>query len=385
MATKTSRTVSSSKQADLAGPGIGDYSQLKKVLPTDYRPLLDPRQTQLALYDAKRYIEDHLCRELGLIMVQCPLIVDRNSGMNDYLDRDGSRTPIEFHIANDYDKHPIDAQVVQAATKWKRFALQQFGMKPGEGLCTDMRAVRKDYFLDHDHSAYVDQWDWELAIREEDRNLEFLTGVVRKIWKVLKGAETHLLAKYPELRTDKYPELPKELTFIHAEDLLARFPDKPRKQRETAILQDHPAVFIYGIGWTLEDGYPHEMRAADYDDWVTETTSKDGRPMHGLNGDILVWNPVTHRRHELSSMGIRVTKDTLKVQLKMTGQEDFLKLPYHKMILNDQIPLSIGGGIGQSRVMMYLLRKAHLGEVSVTVWPKVLKDMCAERDIRVLE
>ena len=373
------------KEADLAGPGIGNYDDLAKVLPTDYVPLLDPRETQLALYDAKRYIEDNLCKELGLMMVQCPLIVDRDSGMNDYLDRDGSRTPIEFHINNDHNKHPIDAQVVQAATKWKRFALKQFQCMPGQGICTDMRAVRKDYFLDHDHSAYVDQWDWELTIREEDRTLEFLTDTVRKIWKVLKGAETHLLSKYPKLRTDKYPELPNELTFMHAEDLLARFPDKPRKQRETAILQDHPAIFLYGIGWTLQDGYPHEMRAADYDDWVTETTSKDGRPMHGLNGDILVWNPVTKRRHELSSMGIRVTKDTLKVQLKMTGQEDFLKLPYHKMILNDEIPLSIGGGIGQSRVMMYLLRKAHLGEVSVTVWPQVLKDMCAERRIVVLD
>ncbi|MCC7388755.1 MAG: aspartate--ammonia ligase [Phycisphaerales bacterium] len=379
------KSTKSAKQADLAGPGIGDYADIKKILPADYTPLLDPRETQLALYEAKRYIEDHLCKELNLMMVQCPLIVDRDSGMNDYLDRDGSRTPIEFHINNDFNKHPIDAQVVQAATKWKRFALKQFACKPGQGICTDMRAVRKDYFLDHDHSAYVDQWDWEMAIRPEDRNLEFLTQVVRKIWKVIKGAEQHLMSKYAKLDSDKYPELPSELVFMHAEDLLDRFPDKPRKQRETAILQDHPAVFLYGIGWTLKDGFPHEMRAADYDDWVTETKSKEGRPMHGLNGDILVWNPVTKRRHELSSMGVRVTKDTLKLQLKMTGQEDFLKLPYHKMIINDQIPLSIGGGIGQSRVMMYLLRKAHLGEVSVTVWPQILKDMCAEKHIRVLE
>lgn len=375
----------STKEADLAGPGIGNYEDLAKVLPTDYTPLLNPRDTQVAIYEAKRYIEDGLARELNLIMVQSPLIVDKNSGMNDYLDRDGSRTPIEFHINNDYNKNPIDAQVVQAATKWKRFALKQFGMEPGQGLNTDMRAVRKDYFLDHDHSAYVDQWDWELAINDSDRNLDFLTDVVRKIWKVLKGAETHVLEMFPALRTDKYPELPNELVFMHTEDLLARYPDKPRKERETAILQDHPAVFLYGIGWTLEDGYPHEMRAADYDDWVTPTTSKEGKPMHGLNGDILVWNPVTKRRHELSSMGVRVTKDTLKMQLKMTNQENFLKLPYHKMIMNDEIPLSIGGGIGQSRVMMYLLRKAHLGEVSVTVWPKILKDMCAERQIRVLE
>lgn len=163
------------------------------------------------------------------------------------------------------------------------------------------------------------------------------------------------------------------------------YPDLPRKARETAVLQKYPAVFIIGVGWTLKDGYPHEMRAADYDDWVTETKSEKGKPMHGLNGDILVWNPVTKRRHELTSMGMRVTKETLKKQLEMTGQLDFLKLPYHQGILNDQIPLSIGGGIGQSRTYMYLLRTAHLGEVSVTVWPKILKEMCRKKNIFVLE
>jgi aspartate--ammonia ligase len=248
-----------------------------------------------------------------------------------------------------------------------------------------MRAVRKDYFLDHDHSAYVDQWDWEKTIKPEQRNLDFLTGTVEKIWKVIKGAEEFLLDNFPQLRTDRYPRLPDKLTFIHAEEILERFPDLPRKQRETAILQEYPAVFIYGIGWTLEDGYPHELRAADYDDWVTETVSKDGRRMHGLNGDILVWNPVTRRRHELSSMGIRVNAETLRKQLEMTGQLDFLRLPYHQGIINDELPLSIGGGIGQSRVLMYLLRKAHLGEVSVTVWPKILKEMCHHKNIHVLE
>jgi aspartate--ammonia ligase len=279
----------------------------------------------------------------------------------------------------------VDAQIVQAATKWKRMALRTFGMVPGEGLCTDMRAVRKDYFLDHDHSVYVDQWDWERAITAEERNPQFLTRVVQSIWKVIRGAEIHVQEMFPQLRTDKYPNLPQELTFLHAEEILDMFPDLPRKQRETAILQKYPAIFIYGIGWPLKDGYPHEMRAADYDDWITETTSSDGRPMHGLNGDILVWNPVTRRRHELSSMGIRVNAETLKEQLAMSGQLDFLKLPYHQAILNDKIPLSIGGGIGQSRTYMYLLKKAHLGEVSVSVWPTVLKDMCREKNIFVLE
>jgi aspartate--ammonia ligase len=374
----------SNKTADLAGPGIGNYEDLKKVLPRNYASLLTPAETMQALFAAKRYIEENLCRELNLMMVQVPLIVDVESGVNDMLDRDGSRTPIQFHISNDRDKHPIDAQVVQAATKWKRVALKQFGCKPHEGICTDMKAVRKDYFLDHDHSAYVDQWDWEMAITEKDRNLTFLTDVVQKIWKVLTGAEKHVQGLFPQLKDDRYPNLPEDLKFMHAEDILAEYPDLPRKQRETEILKKHKAVFIYGIGWPLADGYPHEMRAADYDDWVTETTSADGRPMHGLNGDILVWNHVTNRRHELTSMGIRVTKETLRKQLSMAGQDDFLELPYHKAILNDEIPLSIGGGIGQSRTYMALLRKAHLGEVSVTVWPKILKDMCREKNIHVL-
>jgi aspartate--ammonia ligase len=373
------------KKADLAGPGIGNYEDLEKILPKDYSSLLSPKDTQKAIFAAKSYIEENLCKELNLIMVQVPLIVDVESGVNDYLDRDGSRTPIQFHISNDYDKHPINAQVVQAATKWKRVALKQFRMKAGEGLCTDMKAVRKDYFLDHDHSAYVDQWDWEKVMTADQRNLNYLKDTVRKIWKVLVGAERHLQKLFPQLKTDKYPSFPEELKFLHAEDILDMFPDMPRKQRETAILQKYPAVFIIGIGWTLKDGYPHEMRAADYDDWVTETKSEDGKPTHGLNGDILVWNSVTKRRHELTSMGIRVTKETLKKQLEMTGQLDFLKLPYHQAILNDEIPLSIGGGIGQSRTYMALLKKAHLGEVSVTVWPKILKDMCAKKSIFVLE
>ncbi|NKQ34909.1 MAG: aspartate--ammonia ligase [Chloroflexi bacterium] len=373
------------KAADLAGPGIGNYDELRHILPHDYHSVLTPKETQQAIFAAKNYIEENLSKELNLMMVTVPLIVDSQSGVNDYLDRDGSRTPVQFHISNDHDQHPIDAEVVQAATKWKRMALAQFDMAPGEGLITDMKAVRKDYFLDHDHSAYVDQWDWELAITEEQRNLEFLTAVVQKIWKVLKGAEQHVQAMFPQLVSNKYPPLPDELTFIHAEDILAEFPNLPRKQRETAILQEYPAIFIYGIGWTLADGYPHELRAADYDDWVTPTVSADGRPMHGLNGDILVWNPVTRRRHELTSMGIRVNKHTLVQQLEMTGQLDFLEMPYHQAILNDEIPLSIGGGIGQSRTLMLLLQKAHLGEVSVTVWPQILKDMCAEKNIFVLE
>ena len=372
------------KKKDLAGPGIGNYTDVEKVLPEAYESMLTPKETQKALFAIKTYIEENLSKELNLMRVECPLIVDKSSGMNDYLDRDGSRTPIDFQCGLGLDKK-IDAQVVQAVTKWKRFALQQFDLDVGEGLYTDMRAVRKDYFLDHDHSSYVDQWDWEKVINDEDRNLDYLKGTVKRIWKVFKGAEARVQKLYPQLKSDKYPNLPDELKFIHAEEILDMYPDLPRKARETEILQKYPAVFIIGIGWTLKDGYPHEMRAADYDDWVTETVSEDGQLMHGLNGDILVWNPVTKRRHELSSMGVRVTKEILKQQLEMTNQTDFLNLPYHKMILNDQIPISIGGGIGQSRVYSLLMKKAHLGECSVTVWPKVLKEICKKKNIHVLE
>ncbi|MGB5527170.1 MAG: aspartate--ammonia ligase [Gemmatimonadota bacterium] len=377
-------TTIADKKADLAGPGVSTYEEVAKILPTDYKPLLSPKDTMKALFDVKRYIEDGLARELNLMMIQVPLIVRVDSGVNDMLDRDGSRTPVEFDCGLGLEK-PIRASVVQAATKWKRMALKQFDCAVGEGINTDMKAVRKDYFLDHDHSSYVDQWDWEKVITADQRNLAFLTDTVQRIWKVIKGAQDYAFDKYPALDDPRYPRLPDDLVFIHAEEILEMYPDLPRKQRETKIIQEYPAVFIYGIGWTLADGYPHEMRAADYDDWVTDTSAETGKDTHGLNGDILVWNPVTKRRHELTSMGVRVTKDTLVQQLELSGQMDYLEQPYHQAILNDEIPLSIGGGIGQSRTYMLLLRKAHLGEVSVTVWPDQLKEVCEERNIVVLE
>ena len=372
------------KKADLAGPGIGNYNELKNILPQDYKSILDPKDTQKALFAVKYYIEENLCKELNLMMVTCPLIVDKASGVNDYLDRDGSRPPVEFQCGLGLDKK-IDAHVVQAVTKWKRMALKQFNCKAGEGINTDMRAIRKDYFLDHDHSSYVDQRDWEKVITNEDRNLDYMKDTIRRIWKVLTGAEDFLQKMYPELKDDRYPNLPKELKFLHAEEILDMFPDLPRKQRETEIIKKYPAVFILGVGWPLKDGYPHEMRAADYDDWVTETIEIDGQTMHGLNGDILVWNPVTERRHELTSMGVRVNAQTLQTQLEMSGQLDFMNLPYHQAIINNDIPLSIGGGIGQARTYMLLLKKAHLGEVSVTVWPEILKQISSAKNIHVLE
>jgi aspartate--ammonia ligase len=373
------------KAGDLAGPGISTYEAVDKILPVGYRSILNNKETQKAIYAVKRYIEDGLAQALNIQLVQVPLIVEKESGMNDNLDRDGSRTPVDFPCGLGISPR-MNAQIVQAATKWKRFALKQYGCNVGEGINTDMRAVRKDYFLDHDHSSYVDQWDWERVITAEDRNLEFLKMIVRKIWGVITGAEDFVQQMYPQLKDPRYPNLPKDLPFIHAEEILERYPDLPRKQRETRILNDYsPAVFIIGIGWVLKDGYPHEMRAADYDDWVTDTSKMTGKDTHGLNGDILVWNHLTQRRHELSSMGIRVTKDTLKEQLKLSGQLDRLTLPYHSMIMKDQIPLSIGGGIGQGRVQMLLLRKAHFGEVTVTVWPKQLHEVCEKHNIFVLK
>jgi len=221
-----------------------------------------------------------------------------------------------------------------------------------------MRAVRKDYFLDHDHSAYVDQWDWERVINAEQRNVEFLKSIVQKIWKVLVGTEKFAEEMFPALRDSRYPNLPEELIFLHAEEILAMYPNLPRKQRETAILQKYPAVFIIGMGWPLTDGYPHEMRAADYDDWITDTSQETNTETHGLHGDILVWNHVTRRRHELTSMGIRVNAETLRKQLEMSNLLNNLTFPYHQGIVKNALPLSIAGGIGQSRTLM-LLRKAH--------------------------
>ena len=372
------------KKADLAGPGISTYEEVEKILPSDYKSLLNRNETQKALWDVKHYIEKNLCKELNLMMVTCPLIVDKESGFNDMLDRDGSRTPVSFPCGLGIPKR-IDAQVVQAVTKWKRFALKQYEMGVGEGLCTDMRAVRKDYFLDHDHSSFVGQWDWEKVITENDRTIEYLKDTVKKIWNVLKGAEKYTLDNYPMLDDPKYPGLPDKLEFFHAEEILDMYPTLPRKQRETKIIQEYPAIFILGIGWPLKDGYPHEMRAADYDDWVTETITKNDETYHGLNGDILVWNPVTQRRHELTSMGIRVTPETLRKQLELSNQLDSLELPYHKMIMEGDVPLSIGGGIGQERTYMLLLKKAHLGEVSNTVWPQQLKNICEKKNIYVLQ
>ncbi len=310
------------KKADLAGPGIGNYEDLEKILPSDYASLLDPKETQKALAAVKRYIEDNLCKELNLIRVEVPLIVDAESGVNDMLDRDGSRTPVGFHISNDYGKHPHRGAGGAGRHQVEEDGAEAVRLRRGR-RAGHRHARRAQGLLPRSRSQRLRR---SVGLGEGASRQGRATSTIsrtrsRSIWKVLKGAETYIQAEFPALKTDQYPNLPDELVFLHAEEILEMYPDLPRKQRETAILQKYPAVFIIGIGWTLADGYPHEMRAADYDDWVTETVAADGRPMHGLNGDILVWNPVTRRRHELSSMGIRVTKETLVQQLEMTGPD----------------------------------------------------------------
>lgn len=377
------RTLARKEQkTDLAGPGISTYKEVEGQIPDDYIPILNARETQVAIFELKRYIEDGLNNALNLITVQCPLIVEESSGFNDMLDRDGSRTPVSFKAGLGLKK-PLNAQVVQAVTKWKRFALKQYECEVGQGINTDMRAIRKDYFLDQDHSCYVDQWDWELRISDDMRTMDYLKKVIIDIYDVIKGAEKMIQEKFPALKESKYPSLPDEITFIHAEDLLKKYPDLSRKERETAILEEHGAVFLYGIGYTLEDGTPHELRAADYDDWISPTED-GGQQYHGLNGDILTYNHVSKRRHELSSMGIRVTKDTLKLQLEATNQTNLLKYPYHSAIMNDEIPLSIGGGIGQSRTISLLLKKAMIGEVQVSAWPDELHKIAKKKGIDLL-
>lgn len=360
-----------------------NYDLVDAMLPNDYTPLLNLKETQKAITKLKRFMEDGLCDALNLFRVESPLIIHANTGMTENVDRVAPRIPITFKIANN-NIDTMDAEVTQAATKWKRWALKQFGCEVGEGILADMRAIRQSEFLDTYHSSYVDQWDWEKVITPQQRNLEYLTNTVETIWEVFFEADRYIRKEFPALDNEKYATLPKKIAFIHAEDLLEMYPNLDPDQRETEALKKIPAIFLIGIGKVLRDGKPHGTRTADYDDWITPIISSDGRPMHGLNGDILVWNPVTKQRHELSSMAIRVTKDTLSQQLEYTGQLNLLENAYCKMINNDDVPLCIGGGIGESRTYMLLLRKLALGECSVSVWPKKLMDICSKKNIPLL-
>lgn len=336
------------------------------ISPVGYTPFMDLRETETAIKFIKANFQDSLAAELNLSRVSAPLIVLSRTGVNDHLS--GTETPIRFNMSHLGE----EAEIVQSLAKWKRVALGDYGFEYGEGLYTDMNALRPDEILDNLHSIYVDQWDWEQVISADERNLEFLKRIVRKIYRVIKEIEGLVCEKFPQLPE---PFLPEEIHFIHSEDLQELYPELPPMEREHVICREKAAVFIIGIGAELKDAKPHDQRAADYDDWITNT----GEGKQGLNGDILIWYPLLECAFELSSMGIRVDADSLLEQLEIKGESKKNELYYHKRLLSGQLPLTIGGGIGQSRLCMLYLRKAHIGEVQSSIWPddiiKVSKEM----------
>lgn len=334
------------------------------IKPVAYEPLLGMMQTEQGIKLIKDFFQQNLSTELRLRRVTAPLFVMKGLGIND--DLNGVERPVTFPIK---DLGDADAEVVHSLAKWKRLTLAEYHVEPGYGIYTDMNAIRADEELDNLHSLYVDQWDWESVITAEQRNLSFLKDVVRRIYAALLRTEYLVCEHYSRIR----PFLPDEIHFIHSEDLLAMYPGKSTKEREDLICEKYGAVFIIGIGCRLSDGKPHDGRAPDYDDWTTDTG--DGR--QGLNGDILVWYPTLGRAVELSSMGVRVDRDALLRQLRITGKEDRQSLYFHKKLLAGELPLSIGGGIGQSRLCMILLHKAHLGEIQASIWPDDMRRECA--------
>lgn len=345
--------------------------KITKKTPTPYTPLLDMKTTEKAIYLIKSFFQEALAKELNLLRTTAPLFVKANTGIND--DLNGVERPVSFSIKADADAKAV---IVHSLAKWKRMALAAHDLKPGEGLYTDMNAIRADEDLDDIHSLYVDQWDWERVITAEDRNLDFLKCIVRKIYKIIRQTEIIVEKKYPII----IGRLPDEIHFVHTEELEEMYPTMTPKEREHAICKKLGAVFLIGIGGILKSGTPHDGRASDYDDWSTETT----KGFKGLNGDILIWNPVLGGAFELSSMGIRVDKKALETQLKIRGHEERKKLLYHRLLLEDKLPLTIGGGIGQSRLCMYFLRKVHIGEVQASVWPDKMIEDCKIRGINLL-
>ncbi|MCX6874814.1 MAG: aspartate--ammonia ligase [Verrucomicrobia bacterium] len=341
------------------------------IIPRNYQPLHGVKETEHAIKNLKDFVELNLATELNLSRVTAPLFVQGGTGIND--DLNGVERPVAFPIK---DMPGVRAEIVQSLAKWKRMALGDLGFKPGYGLYTDMNALRPDETLDNTHSIYVDQWDWERVIVPTERKLEFLKKIVRKIYSILKRTEHFIYERYADIR----PELPEEITFIHAEDLRAKYPKLSPKQREQRLLLECGAAFIIGIGGDLGDGTIHDGRAPDYDDWSTATPG--GR--HGLNGDILVWNPVLKMAFELSSMGIRVDRKAMLRQLKISGCEQRRELFWHHRLLSNGMPLSIGGGIGQSRLCMYFLRKAHVGEIQTSLWPDAMIVACRKHNIALL-
>ncbi|MCY6483286.1 aspartate--ammonia ligase [Clostridium aestuarii] len=334
----------------------------KFTVPEGYRSSLDLRKTEIAIKKVKDYFQTELAKKLNLTRVSAPLFVKESSGINDNLN--GIERPVAFDAL---DIKNVEMQIVQSLAKWKRMALYRYGFKIGEGLYADMNAIRRDEELDNIHSIYVDQWDWEKIITKEERTLERLKEIVQEIYGVFKGTEEFINKEYPQIEKI----LPEKITFITTQELEDMYPDLNDKEKENKITKEKGAVFLMQIGDVLKSGKKHDGRSPDYDDWK-------------LNGDLLLWNPVLNCALELSSMGIRVDKEALLYQLKAAGLEDRKELPFHKMLLEEKLPYTIGGGIGQSRICMFFLRKAHIGEVQASIWSDEVIEECKELGIRLL-
>ncbi len=341
------------------------------ILPDDYKPLLDLKDTEKAIRLIKEFFQINLSLELNLSRVTAPLFVKAGTGIND--DLNGIEKPISFKVN---DLQNTRAEIVQSLAKWKRLMLADYGFKIGEGLYTDMNAIRPDEKLDNLHSLYVDQWDWEKVISPEERNLEFLKSTVQKIYGVIKRTEKYVAQQFSGIQSF----LPEDITFIHTEELEEQFPELEPAERELKICRKHGAVFLIGIGGNLKNGKPHDGRAPDYDDWSTSNS----KGFMGLNGDILVYYPVLDCAYELSSMGIRVNAKSLEKQLEVTGNTERKKLMFHKRLLNNELTESIGGGIGQSRLCMLYLQKAHIGEIQASLWSDEIIQKCREKNIFLL-
>ncbi len=342
-----------------------------QILPKDYTPLLNLKETEQAIKLVKDFFERSLSAELRLSRVTSPLFVKRGSGIND--DLNGIERPVRFPVKR---MGEAEMEVVQSLAKWKRMALADYGYSVGKGLYTDMNALRPDDDIDAIHSIYVDQWDWELVMQEEDRTRSFITQIVNRIYEIMKQTEFVVCEQYPQIK----PILPEKIFHIHAEEALRRYPKLTPAEREKELAREYGALFISGIGCTLSDGNIHGGRAPDYDDWCT--IAEDGLP--GLNGDIIVWDSVREDSMELSSMGIRVNKESLQKQLEIRGMEDRKNLFWHKRLLAGEFPQTIGGGIGQSRLCMFFLKKAHVGEVQASVWPEETMELCKKQNVPLM-
>jgi aspartate--ammonia ligase len=341
------------------------------IAPAQYKSLLDLSQTERAIKLVKDTFQQQLSAELNLRRVTAPLFVLKGTGIND--DLNGTENKVSFAVK---DMNGATAEVVNSLAKWKRLALADYCIPHGNGIYTDMNAVRPDEELSNIHSLYVDQWDWERVIAQKDRNLDFLKYIVRKIYEVLKRTEYVVYENYTHVK----PILPQEITFLHSEELLMKYPHLSARDREFEAVKKYGAIFVIGIGGMLANGEVHDGRAPDYDDWSTPTAEG----FRGLNGDIVIWNPVLETAFEISSMGIRVDRDAMLKQLEITDNLGRKDLQFHKRLINNELPLSIGGGIGQSRICMYYLRKAHIGEVQASVWPPELLEQCRNNHIFLL-